>query len=159
MIQMDAVITHGSSGSPVCDKNGEVIGLATFGTIEQNTGSLASSYNFAIPVSVIKEYLDSAKVVSKVSKATIAYNQGLDLFFKQFYYKAMKKFELVEKTNPGYPGLRYYMLESRKKINAGEDRDSFLKNSVFRIIALVLIVGGLFIFYRWQKNKTIQIRS
>ncbi|MEI9807386.1 MAG: serine protease [Bacteroidota bacterium] len=53
VIQMDAMISHGSSGSPVCDEKGEVIGLATFGSLEQTTGSLASGYNFAIPVSVI----------------------------------------------------------------------------------------------------------
>src|SRR5690242_18722553 len=35
VIQMDAVISHGSSGSPVCNNRGEVIGLATFGTLEQ----------------------------------------------------------------------------------------------------------------------------
>lgn len=157
VIQMDAVITHGSSGSPVCDNKGKVIGLATFGTIEQNTGGLATAYNFAIPVSVIKEYLDSANILPQTSKASVAYNEGLDLFYKQFYYKAKRKFEGVRKLNPDYPELSYYMQESRKKIDSGEDRDSFLKNMVFRIIAIVLIVGGLFIFYKWQRNKTMKI--
>ncbi len=114
VIQMDAVISHGSSGSPVCDNNGRVIGLATFGTI-QNTGGLANAYNFAIPMSVVKEYLDSAKVVPQVSRATVIYNEGLDLFYKQYYYKALRKFEAVEKLNPGYPGLAYYKDESKKK--------------------------------------------
>ena len=45
-------------------KRGEVIGLATFGSLEQNTGNLASGYNFAIPVSVMREYLDSRKYPS-----------------------------------------------------------------------------------------------
>ena len=67
VIQMDAVISHGSSGSPVCNEDGEIIGLATFGSLEQNTGTLVSGYNFAIPVPVIRSYLDSAKVQTRLS--------------------------------------------------------------------------------------------
>ena len=98
VIQMDAMISHGSSGSPVCNEEGEVIGLATFGSLEQNTGNLASGYNFAIPVSVIKEYLDSAKVQPQISLASMLYNEGLDFFYEAFYNKALKKFEEVQKA-------------------------------------------------------------
>ena len=71
VIQIDAVITHGSSGSPVCNNKGEVIGLATFGSLEQKTGGLASGFNFAIPVSIIKSFLDSVGVDTKMSQATL----------------------------------------------------------------------------------------
>ena len=48
LIQMDANINHGSSGGPVCNDKGQVIGLTTFGSIE-NTGGLAAGLNFASP--------------------------------------------------------------------------------------------------------------
>jgi serine protease Do len=153
VIQMDAVISHGSSGSPVCNSKGEVVGLATFGTLEQNTGALANSYNFAIPVSVVNEYLDSARVTARASQASDAYRKGLSYFFTGYYAKAVQEFQKVRKLNANYPQLSYYISTSDKKIVAGEDRGSFLQKSVFRVIAIVLIVGGLIIFYGWQRNK------
>ncbi|MDP4262603.1 MAG: S1C family serine protease [Bacteroidota bacterium] len=153
VIQMDAAITHGSSGSPVCNGKGEVIGLATFGSLEQATGSLASGYNFAIPVSVIKEFLDSAKVKPQVSLATLLYNQGLDYFYREFFNKALKKFEEVQKLNSNYPRLNYYETLCTNKIDAGEDRESFMQKNFFRIMAFILVIGGIYIFYKWQKVK------
>ena len=68
VIQMDALISHGSSGSPVCNDKGEVIGLATFGSREQVGGSLASGFNFAIPVSVVNEFLRCRECASGSGK-------------------------------------------------------------------------------------------
>lgn len=156
VIQMDAVISHGSSGSPVCNSRGEVIGLATFGTLEQSTGTLASSYNFAIPVSVVKEYLDSAKIYPRISQASLVFQQGLDLFYKRYYFKALRKFRTVKELNPDYPQLNYYIKTCDAKIDAGEDRESFVQKVIFRILALLLIIGGIFIFYRWQREKIVK---
>lgn len=153
VIQMDALIAHGSSGSPVCNECGEVIGLATFGSLEQTTGGLASGYNFAIPLSVMKEFLDSAKVKPQVSLVTTLYNEGLEYFYQAFYNKALKKFDEVQKLNNNYPQLNYYQSLCRSKMAAGEDKESFMQKNFFRIMALILIVGGVYIFYRWQKIK------
>ena len=153
VVQMDAIISHGSSGSPVCNEQGDVIGLATFGSLEQNTGTLASGYNFAIPVSVMKEYMDSAKVFPKQSLSTLLYNEGLAFFYDAFYNKALKKFEEVQKLNTNYPQLDYYESLCRSKIDAGEDKETFMQKNFFRIMAFILFIGGVYIFYRWQKNK------
>ena len=156
VIQMDAVISHGSSGSPVCNDRGEVVGLATFGTLEQTTGVLANSYNFAIPVSIIKQFLDSVKITPKASEATIAYSEGLDFFYKGYYVKAKERFAAAERLNKNYPELTYYIGSARRKIEAGEDRDLFINTSGFRIVALTMIFGGLLVYLEWRRkrNKT-----
>jgi serine protease Do len=150
VIQMDAVISHGSSGSPVCNNRGEVIGLATFGTLEQKTGALSSAYNFAIPVSVVKQFLDSAGVKAEPSESSLAYKDGLNFFYEEYYARALNKFKTVKKLNENYPQLQFYVDASNKMINEGNDKESFLQKSVFRIIAAGLIIGGLLIFYRWR---------
>src|SRR5262249_3421737 len=51
-IQITAPISHGSSGGPVLNKNGEVIGVAV-GLIEEG-----QNLNFAIPVSKLTQLLN-----------------------------------------------------------------------------------------------------
>lgn len=157
VIQMDAIITHGSSGSPVCDSKGDVIGLATFGSLEQNTGILAAGFNFAIPVSVVKEFLDSAKINPQMSRASLAYNDAIHLYFDGYYFRAKQVFESAANLNPSYPLLTYYIDESNRKIRAGEDKESFSQQLVFRVLAILMIVGGIYIYYRWQQQKRRKI--
>lgn len=154
VVQMDAAITHGSSGSPVCNNKGQVVGLATFGSLEQRTGILATGFNFAIPVSVVRNYFDSVNVAPKMSLSSTAYNSGLDFFYQGYYYKALKKFESVKKLNENFPDINYYVMLCNSKISAGEDRESSTQQVIFRIIALVLILGGLYIYYRWRSIKS-----
>ncbi len=153
VIQMDALITHGSSGSPVSNEHGEVIGLATFGSLEQKTGVLASGYNFAIPNAVVKEFLDSANVVPRMSLAANHYNEGLAYFYEGYYNKALKKFQDVKELNSNYPQLNYYLTHSRNKIDAGEDQESHAQRNFFRMMAVIVIVGGIYIIYRWQNRR------
>ncbi|HEY4336213.1 MAG TPA: S1C family serine protease, partial [Puia sp.] len=103
IIQMDANINHGSSGGPVCNEEGDVVGLTTFGSIE-NTGGLAAGLNFAIPVEILDEYIDSAGISPRLSKATELFAGALSLYNDQYYRSAAKKFREVSRLNSGYPG-------------------------------------------------------
>ena len=153
VIQMDAVITHGSSGSPVCNNQGQVVGLATFGTLEQQTGSLASGYNFALPASIVRQFLDSADVDPKMSSATTIYNEGLHQYFQGYYLNARTRFETAKKMNEHYPGIGYYIQDCNTRITKGEDRGTSRQRLTFRVLAALMILGGLYVFYRWQQLK------
>jgi hypothetical protein len=155
VIQMDAVISHGSSGSPVCNDRGEVIGIATFGSIEQGGSSLASGFNFAIPVSMVKEYLDSAKLLAKQSKASILFNEGLQFFYQQFYRKAKDRFDEVKRLNNTYPQLYFYINQCKSKIAGGADRQSPPRRYVFWLMIVIALLTGGYLFYKTsQRGKT-----
>jgi serine protease Do len=155
VVQMDAVIAHGSSGSPVCNSRGEVIGLATFGTLEQNTGTLSSSYNFAIPMTVVQAYLDSANVNPVMSEASEKFRSGLNFFFGAYYSRALREFKSVKRLNEHYPLLNYYINTCNQQIDSGKDRTGLLQKTAFRIIALIFILGGLLVVYKWKRRKNI----
>lgn len=157
VVQMDAVITHGSSGSPVCNNRGEVIGLATFGSLEQKTGVLAPGFNFAIPVSIIRDFLDSVKVNNKMSQASLAFNKALSFFYAGYYTKALKRFAGVKMINEEYPQLEYYIKISTTKLSNGEDKDAVRRKYIYRVMAIALILGGLFIYYRWRRKERISL--
>ncbi len=100
-IQFTAPVSPGSSGGPVFNKDGEVIGIATM-IIENNSfGATAQSLNMAIPIDVIKHKIDSkgrfgndAKVmINRLfnHKGMMYFFIGVILFFVSFRLNLLKK--------------------------------------------------------------------
>jgi S1-C subfamily serine protease len=151
VIQTDATISYGGSGGPVCNQQGDVIGLATFGSLEQGKGELASGYNFAIPVSLVRDYIDSAKIKLVMSNVTETFNEGLDMYFKEYYRSALRKFESASKLSSSYPLLNLYLANSRTRINAGADKQSILFKAV--IVFGFAIIAGVVAYLFYPKLK------
>jgi S1-C subfamily serine protease len=145
LIQMDANINHGSSGGPVCNEKGEVVGLTTFGSLE-NTGGLAAGLNFAVPVAILDEYLDTAGITPQLSKASRLYGQGVAFYDEGHYKAALQKFEDVKKLNSTYPRLYIYMSDCKTNIKKGLDRYS---GPIERILLIVLVVMALSVLTAW----------
>lgn len=151
VIQMDALVSHGSSGSPVCNGRGEVIGLTTFGSLEQGSNRLANGFNFAIALPVVKQFIDSAKIHPALSKATVVYNEGLDFFYKGYYRRALRKFNEVKKLNKAYPGLSNYINLSNKKIANGEDKDGGRKLFYWLTLIVIILLGSIY-YFKFRKK-------
>jgi S1-C subfamily serine protease len=138
VVQMDADINHGNSGGPVCNEKGEVIGIATFGSIEYRTGALASGMNFSIPVNVLLQFLDSAGIYPKQGRASKLYNRIMDDYDNEEYRSALRKLQRLQKMNSSFPGLSFYTSDCKMKIEKGLDKTE-------QKIKLWLMVGGLLI--------------
>ena len=149
VIQMDAAISHGSSGSPVCNGKGEVIGVATFGSLEQGSSNLSSSFNFAIPVSVVNDFLNDTHIKMQESKANESYDKAIEFFYQRYYSKALPNFEKVKEINKNFPGLDSYIQISKDKIAAGEDQYNGKSRIFLWVIAIILVlVFGYMMFKR-----------
>jgi serine protease Do len=135
VIQMDANINHGSSGGPVCNEKGEVVGLTTFGSLE-NTGGLAAGLNFALPVSILNEFLDKADIKPAPSQAASHFALALDLYDEHRYHSAWQEFLAVQKLNSHYPGIYTYIAGCEEKIKAGKGR-------VIGPVESIVIIAGL----------------
>ena len=147
LIQMDANINHGSSGGPVCNEKGEVIGLTTFGSIE-NTGGLAAGLNFAVPVAILNEYLDTAGIIPRPGRATEMFARATAFYDGQHYRAALKEFEALRQLNNSYPGLYTYISDCRENIKKGKGKGSGPVEHVLLIGSLLLfLVGGITLLY------------
>ena len=151
VIQMDASINHGSSGGPVCNAEGEVIGLTTFGSLE-NSGGLAAGLNFAIPISILDEYLDSAEITPAQSNATELFAEGLSYYGKKYYHKAQSSFERAKKLNNFYPTVSLYINNCQEKIKKGEDRELSIIKSVLETLTLLITIVLLLYFLKFKRR-------
>ncbi|HET6255279.1 MAG TPA: trypsin-like peptidase domain-containing protein [Puia sp.] len=138
LIQMDANINHGSSGGPVCNDRGEVVGLTTFGSLE-NTGGLAAGLNFAVPVSILDEFVDSASIRPIPSSLTRTFARALGYYEAHQYRSALHEFQKVGRASPRYPGINAYIADCIKKIDGKGTR----LNPVDRLLLVLGCIGLL----------------
>jgi S1-C subfamily serine protease len=139
VIQMDANINHGSSGGPVCNEKGEVVGLTTFGSIE-NTGGLAAGLNFAVPVTILDEYIDSAGIDPEPGDATLHFTRALNSYGQRRYSAALAEFLAVRKLNAHYPGIYSYIADCQEMIKDGKGRPVGPVERVLFISAALLLL-------------------
>jgi serine protease Do len=156
LIQMDANINRGSSGGPVCDEKGEVVGLTTFGSLE-NSGGLAAGLNFAIPVSILEEYLDTAGVTANPSETSMLFGDAVVLYDRGFYRDALSKFYIVKELNHHFPGLTYYIRDSEKRLRQNDEK----KASMIRVDLLVfgLFLFGAIVLFRYLRKKGLKLKA
>jgi len=122
-----------------------VVGLTTFGSLE-NTGGLAAGLNFAVPVAILDEYLDTAGINPQLSKSSRLYAQGVDFFDQGHYKAALKRFEDVKKLNSTYPRLYIYIEDCKSRIKKGMDHYS---GPIERLLVIALVILGLSVLAGW----------
>ena len=111
IIQITAPISPGSSGSPVVNMFGQVIGVATLQAAE------GQSLNFAVPAERISQLrindvqtfssLSAETTKNKRSTAERSYAQGLAQLALDEYLKALPYFEKAAETGPNYAEAWY----------------------------------------------------
>jgi len=123
VLQTDASITHGNSGGPVMNEYGEVIGLATFGSIDYQRQAEVQGMNFIVPSTIVYEYIDKARIDPEMSEISLVYEEALDLYDKGRYKKALEKFDEVKEMNPSFPFIDKNIRETERNIDKGLDKE------------------------------------
>ena len=149
VIQMDAGINRGNSGGPVCNSNGEVIGISTFGSLDDNNRGLAAGLNFAIPLEVIREFFSST-IVPEYSNSTLNFCKGIQYFHKRHYGQALEFFEKVREANPEFPGIHTYIESCQTNVGNGHDNQTNPLTYLGVVLIFAVAIGGL-IWYKMRK--------
>jgi S1-C subfamily serine protease/cytochrome c-type biogenesis protein CcmH/NrfG len=92
-VQITAPISQGSSGSPVVNMRGEVVGVAV------GTKSDGQNLNFAVPSSSLAAISERAERSSKIARI---YEDGLRLYRGGNYKRALEMFAQTIKESPSY---------------------------------------------------------
>jgi len=101
VFQTDAAIYHGNSGGPAFSADGEVIGIATFGsgkTLDSGDWLDVQGYNFLIPINVAKSFISELNIDTTPSETTQAFERGLDHYWNGSRSEAREEFDLILAT-------------------------------------------------------------
>ncbi|OSZ80465.1 hypothetical protein CAP36_04210 [Chitinophagaceae bacterium IBVUCB2] len=123
VLQIDAAITHGNSGGPVMNEYGEVIGLATFGSIDYQRQAEVQGMNFIVPSTIVDEFIDEVNVKPAMSDISLLYEEALSLYDKSRYKKALEKFDEVKSMNASFPFIDKMITSTEKNIEKGLDKE------------------------------------
>jgi S1-C subfamily serine protease len=161
LVQIDAAISSGSSGGPVMNDKGEVVGMATMGAEVQG-------FNFAVPTSVITEFVRAAGVTTQTSIFDRTWRAGLDHFYgagsltgrnqRDAYQSAIASFDEVLRILPDLPdavSLRQEAIRRRDQVGPTAERSPLLLILAgVLVLGMVLVGAGL-----WLRKKNADGQS
>ena len=154
VLQTDASITHGNSGGPVMNEYGEVIGLATFGSIDYQRNAEVQGMNFIVPSTIVYQFIDKMKIDPDMSDISLTYEEGMDYFDESRYKKALEKFDEVKDMNPSFPFIDKMIKDTERNIDKGLDKEPTDMTMYYYIgggvVALLLI---LWLVFRKRKKS------
>jgi len=163
IFQTDAKISRGSSGGPLLDEQGKVVGLVTFITNDL-TKQDGDSFAFAIPIDTVKNIISESKITGELSSDKIMYQSGgynkyflsgLAFLKKNQCQKAMADFNLAKQGNDSFNINVYldsYVKQCEDIIISGRSVDtawgSFKSNlGDTKYLVLVIIVAGVVLVF------------
>lgn len=148
VFQTDAKVSPGSSGGPLFNEKGEVIGITTFqtGNGGENNGD---SFAFAIPIELGKQVLKKENIDNKKSTYEDIFLKGLGNFQSQKCEKAKTEFEKAINTNSDFIPAKHlepYQNQCGQIQNAGNSIDTQLdelwsKIKTMSLLAWFVILG------------------
>ena len=153
VLQTDASITHGNSGGPVMNEQGEVVGLATFGSIDYQRQAEVQGMNFNVPSTIVQEFIKKAKIDPEMSDISLVYEDAMSLFDKSRYKKALEKFQEVKEMNSSFPFIDKMINDTEKNIEKGLDKEPKDMMMYYYIGGgAVLLILVLFLLFRKKKK-------
>lgn len=139
LVQIDASISHGNSGGPIVNADGNLVGVATYGI---NLGESAD-FNAGVSVEEVEKLLKDNDVSLDVGNVTEEMQEGLDNLSMGYYKWAVENFKKAKSESSLVDGVLDPLIEiAQEKINQGEDNSPVFTVGGFNIHKSELIIGG-----------------
>ena len=164
--QTDAKISPGSSGSPMLNEKGEVIGIISF----LNNGAVGDNFGYAVPIEHALTLMNDNGVNPTTNPYLSSFILGLQLSENKLCRKANEQFALSKTSSESLsnPGLQKYIDRCNELISAGSSKDGklyqateFVKNIPIYawaggLVFVIITVGVIFFLRKTRKIEPIQ---
>lgn len=152
LLQISAPVSHGSSGGPLINDQGEVVGILTFRG-DKVEGEEVSGFAFAVPAKTIMEFVKQAGTTNEQGTVSRLYKEGLELYWQRYYSKAIEKFEDVKGLFPEHSEAEELIQSSKEEILKGNERSDFPTWAIPVILVSGGGVAGALYYQRRRKQK------
>lgn len=155
IFQTDAKVSQGSSGGPLFNERGEVLGIITFQTDELSR-TAGDNFAFALPVDIVKEQALDGRILPEEGVYGQAFKTAFAAFTDKHCDTALSYFNKTRETNQAFLSGRYvepYEARCEEWQSQGQSRDTYwdefrdgvstLSNPLLYIIGGVLLSFGL----------------
>ena len=150
VIQTDASAEAGSSGGPVLDALGRVVGVMTF--VTQGEGGAVQGFNFVIPSAALRDFLSGTTVaLDETSRFNAAWHTGLADFFTGNYSRAARSLTEANRLVPELPDVMRITQENAARVKT---QPLLPWGEVGTVLVVVAFAGYAFVLWqRWQRNR------
>lgn len=153
VFQTDAKVSQGSSGGPLFNDQGEVLGIVTFQTDELSR-TAGDNFAFALPVEIVKDQALEARVLPEEGLYGQSFRQALLAFSERHCATALASFADTKRTHQDFQTDRIiqpYIDKCLSWQDAGQSRDTYWDEfrdgvSTLSNPLLYVIGGSLFSF-------------
>lgn len=146
LIQSDVSIAPGNSGGPALDKNGNVVGIATYGLTGEQQGG---NYNYMRDVADLKSLLsrNNINLPSGANGLEGIWQRGLRNFSKAYYTAAISDFQKAKgQYPPFYLADDFIARAQSEKANGKEATPPEVYYVIAMLFAVLLVVPAVVLF-------------
>lgn len=162
--QTDAKISQGSSGSPMLNEKGEVIGIISF----LQNGAVGDNFGYAVPIKHAKEMMKSNSVTVSGNPYMASFVSGVSLAAQSLCRKANIEFASSQNLDPAFKNgnLQKYVDRCNETIAAGQSKDGtmykiteYIKNIPVYLWAgaIFLIIVSVVSFLLYRKYRHLEL--
>jgi S1-C subfamily serine protease len=150
IIQTDAAAEAGTSGGPVLDAGGNVVGVMT--SVTQSQGETVQGFNFVIPVTTVREFLAGTTVaLDEPGRFNAAWHGGLREFYSGRYSRAAARFTEANRLLADLPDVVRMTAENAARVKT---QPLLPWGKVGAGLVVASAAGyGLLLGRRWRRNR------